>query len=106
VFGNLLADERFVDGAINFQGHEILKGITGVVSRKATQTIPIIENSDDYIAQSHVIQNVLQDTPNINGIFIRKHGLYSWGETVLETRRHVEIFEFMFELMARQGGLA
>lgn len=105
VWGTLLADKLFVDGAITFTGYEIIKGLSGINTHEAIETIPIIENSHDYVAQSHVIQNVLQDAGNIHGIFVRKHGLYTWGETVLDTRRHVEIFEFLFEITARKMGI-
>lgn len=101
VWGTILADRLYVDGGITMHGYEVLKGLAGVTTHEHTETIPIIENSQDHIAQSHVIENVLHEVGNIHGIFIRKHGLFAWGETVAETRRHVEIFEFMFEVLAR-----
>ena len=103
IWGTLLADRLYVDGGINFQGFEILKGLEGVTTHEHTESIPIIENSQDHIAQSHVIENVLHEARNIHGIFVRKHGLFTWGETVAQTRRHAEIFEFLFEVLARGG---
>lgn len=102
VWGTLLADRLYADGSIRLSGYEVLKGISDVRSYDHTETIPIIENSQDHVAQSHVIENVLLDAGNIHGIFIRKHGLFTWGETVAETRRHVEIFEHLFEILCRQ----
>ncbi len=101
VWGTLLSDKMYVDGAISLHGYEVLKGFGGVTSHEHTETVPIIENSQDYIAQSHVIENVLHDAGDIHGIFVRKHGLFTWGETVAEARRHVEIFEFLFEVLGR-----
>lgn len=101
VWGTLLADRLYADGSIKLTGYEVLKGIADVTSFDHTETIPIIENSNDHIAQSHVIENVLHDAGNIHGIYIRKHGLFTWGETVAETRRHVEIFEHLFEVLER-----
>jgi methylthioribulose-1-phosphate dehydratase len=101
VWGTILADRLYVDGAISLHGYEILKGLPGVTSHEHSEKVPIIENSQDYIAQSHVIENVLHDAGDIHGIFIRKHGLFTWGETVSQARRHVEIFEFLFEVLGR-----
>lgn len=101
VWGTILSDRHFIDGSVSLHGFEILKGLSDVSSHGYTETIPIIENSQDYVAQSHVIENVLHDAGNIHGILIRKHGLYTWGSTVAEARRHVEVCEFLFEVLAR-----
>ena len=103
VWGTLLADRHHADGSIRLNGYEVLKGIGGVTTHEHIETIPIIENSQDHIAQSHVIENVLHESGNIHGIFIRKHGLFTWGETVAEARRHVEIFEHLFEVLSRSS---
>lgn len=104
VWGTLLSDQLFTEGAISLRGFELLRGLSGVTTHEHTETVPIIENSQDHIAQSHVIQNVLLEAGNIHGIMIRNHGLFTWGETVAEARRHVEIFEFLFEVLARSSG--
>ena len=101
VWGSLLSDKFYVDGSISIQGYEVLKGLSGVKTHEHTERIPIVENSPDQIALSHVIENVLLENPMIHGIYIRRHGLYSWGETVEETRRNIEIFEFLFEVLGR-----
>lgn len=103
VWGTMLSDKFFVDGAITLHGYEVLKGLSGVTTHEHTESVPIIENSQDQIALSHVIQNVLMENPSIHGIYIRRHGLYSWGETVEEARRNVEIFEFLFEVAGRSN---
>ncbi|MEO6655487.1 MAG: methylthioribulose 1-phosphate dehydratase [Pyrinomonadaceae bacterium] len=100
VWGSLLSDKFYVDGSISIQGYEALKGLSGVITHEHTERIPIVENSPEQIALSHVIENVLLENPAIHGIYIRRHGLYSWGETVEEVRRNIEIFEFLFEVLA------
>jgi methylthioribulose-1-phosphate dehydratase len=36
---------------------------------------------------------------------LRRHGLYTWGESLADAERHVEILEFLFETIGRtQGG--
>lgn len=100
VAGVMLSDKYFVDGSINLQGYEVLKGLPGVESHEHIERVPIVENSQDQLALSHVISNVLLENPAINGIYIRRHGLFSWGETVEQARRNIEILEFLFEVTA------
>ena len=103
VWGTMLSDKFFVDGSIMVQGYEVLKGLPGVSSHEHTERLPIVENSQDQIALSHVIENVLLENPAIHGIYIRRHGLYSWGANVAEARRNIEIFEFLFEILIRSA---
>lgn len=99
VAGTVLSDRFFVHGAVRIKGYEIQKGLSGVTTHEHTEIVPIVENSRDYIALSHVIENVLRENRSIHAVLIRRHGLYSWGETVADTRRHIEIFEFLFEVL-------
>lgn len=102
VWGTILSDHFFEQGAIKIEGYEMLKGLAGVTTHEHTEKVPIIENSQDYIALSHVIENVLRDNEGMHGIYLRRHGLYTWGESVSEARRQVEIFEFLFDVLGRQ----
>ena len=102
VWGTILSDRFFEQGAIEIEGYEMLKGLAGITTHEHLEKVPIVENSQDYVALAHVIENVIRDNPDIHGIYLRRHGLYTWGETVSEARRHVEIFEFLFEVLGRQ----
>lgn len=102
VWGTILSDHFFEQGAINIEGYEMLKGLAGVTTHEHTEKVPIVENSQDYVAMSHVIENVIRENDDIHGIYLRRHGLYTWGDSVAEARRHVEIFEFLFEVLGRQ----
>ena len=79
----------------------MLKGLAGITTHEHKELVPIVENSQDYIALSHVIENVLRENPKIHGIYLRRHGLYTWGKDVAEAKRHIEIFEFLFEVLGR-----
>jgi len=102
VWGTILSDVFFEQGWIEIEGYEMLKGLAGVETHDHTERIPIVENSQDHVALSHVIENVIRENPNLHGIYIRRHGLYTWGETVTDARRHIEIFEFLFEVAGRR----
>lgn len=102
VWGTILSDHFFEQGAIKIEGYEMLKGLAGVTTHEHRERVPIVENSQDYVALAHVIENVIRDNDGIHGIYLRRHGLYTWGETVSEAKRHIEIFEFLFEVLGRQ----
>jgi len=102
VWGTILSDHYFEQGVIEIDGYEMLKGLSGVTTHEHRERVPIVENSQDYVALAHVIENVIRENSGIHGIYLRRHGLYTWGETVAEAKRHVEIFEFLFEVIGRQ----
>jgi ribulose-5-phosphate 4-epimerase/fuculose-1-phosphate aldolase len=39
--------------------------------------------------------------PACHAFLLRRHGLYTWGDTLLQAVRHVEIVEFLLEAVAR-----
>jgi methylthioribulose-1-phosphate dehydratase len=98
VAGILLSDDKYVDGALEFTGYETLVGLETIDRFDQVARVPVIDNSSDHVALSHVVANVLADDISAVGIFIRRHGLYTWGETVKQARTNVEILEFMFDL--------
>ncbi len=102
VWGTIIADIFYEQGAVKIEGYEMLKGLSGVTTHEHIEKVPIVDNSQDYVALSHVIENVIRENPSIHGIYLRRHGLYTWGETVGEAKQHVEIFEFLFEVLGRQ----
>jgi methylthioribulose-1-phosphate dehydratase len=101
VWGTILSDAFYAEGAIEIEGYEMLKGLADVKTHKHREKVPVIENSQDYIALAHVIENVIRENPEIHGVFLRRHGLYTWGKSIAEARRHIEIFEFLFEVLGR-----
>lgn len=101
VWGTILSDVNFKKGAIEIEGYEMLKGLAGVKTHEHKETLPIVENSQNYDELSRTIEDILSKNPNAHGVYLRRHGLYTWGENVAETKRHIEIFEFLFEVSGR-----
>lgn len=101
VWGLIVADHFYQQGAIEIHGYEMLKGLSGVSTHDHRERVPVVNISQDYVALSHVIENVIRENPSLHGIFLRRHGFYTWGETVAEARRHSETFEFLFEVIGR-----
>jgi methylthioribulose-1-phosphate dehydratase len=42
---------------------------------------------------------VLTSNPAAHGFLIAGHGLYTWGRTIADAERHVEILEFLMEII-------
>jgi len=101
--GILLSDRKYVDGALEFTGYEALAGLESIDRFDQIARVPIIDNSTDHVALSHVVANVLADDISAVGIFIRRHGLYTWGETVKQARSNIEILEFIFDVTINEG---
>lgn len=57
--------------------------------------IPILENRGDSKALSQDILNRLQK--GMIGVLIQSHGLFTWGRSVKEAKRHVELLHHIFE---------
>lgn len=102
VWGTILSDVFFEGGAIEIEGYEMLKGLAGVTTHEHIEFLPIVENSQDYVALARVIENTLRENPAAHGVYLRRHGLYTWGNSIAEAKRHVEIFEFLFEVLGRR----
>lgn len=101
--GILLSEDKYIDGVLEFTGYETLVGLESIHRFDQVARVPVIDNSFDHVALSHVVANVLADDISAVGIFIRRHGLYTWGETVKQARTNVEILEFMFDVANSEG---
>jgi methylthioribulose-1-phosphate dehydratase len=88
---------------IEIQGYEMLKGLAGVRTHNARELLPIIENSQHIAALGAVVARILDDYAGCHGFLIRRHGLYTWGRDLAEGKRHVEILEFLLEVIGRTG---
>ncbi len=88
------------------EGYEMLKGLDGVATHEHREWLPIIENTQDWVAAVPQVEGMLREFPATHGFLIRRHGLYTWGATLSEAKRQVEILEFLLEAMGRKRGKA
>jgi methylthioribulose-1-phosphate dehydratase len=81
----------------------MLKGLAGVTTHEHRYKLAIFDNTQDIPALSKQVQAALHNPrePLRHGFLIRRHGLYTWGRDLDEARRHVEILEFLLEVVAR-----
>ena len=97
---------RLSPGALVLEGYEVLKALPGVVSHTARLELPVFGNDQDIPRLAARVEAHLGAHPATPGYLIEGHGLYTWGRTVAEARRHVEAFEFLLacELEMRRLG--
>jgi methylthioribulose-1-phosphate dehydratase len=101
VWNTILSDLYAAEGGVKIEGYEMLKGLQGVRTHEHSEWLPIIENSQDMPALSASIAETLNQHKTAHGFLLRRHGLYSWGETLAQAKRHIEILEFLLETMGR-----
>ena len=102
VWSTILSDLYAASGSLTLEGFEMLKGLSRVKTHQHCEQLPIVENSQDYGPLSRAVVQALKAYPGCHGVLLRKHGLYTWGKNIEEATRHVEIFEFLFEVIGRQ----
>jgi methylthioribulose-1-phosphate dehydratase len=106
VWSTILSDS--VDeaaGGLPIEGYEMLKGLNGVRTHEHREWLPVVENTQDWTAAAPGIEVKLREQPEVHGILIRRHGLYTWGKDLAEAKRQLEILEFLFEAMGRKRGM-
>jgi methylthioribulose-1-phosphate dehydratase len=101
VWATVLSGHEVARQGIAIQGYEMLKGLEGVKTHEHREWVPILYNSQDMIELSALVKTTLNQNPSAHGLLLQGHGLYTWGRTLQEARRHVEIFEFLFEVLGR-----
>ena len=101
VWSNILSDEFASDGGLTIEGYEMLKGLEGVSTHEHSEWVPIVDNSQDMNRLTESVEEVLAQQPRAHGFLLRRHGLYTWGKDIAEAKRHVEILEFLLEVLGR-----
>jgi len=104
VWSTILSEAFASQGGLWIGGYEMLKGLEGVTSHEHREWLPILENSQDMPALARQIQATLRLHSDSHGFLLRRHGLYTWGRDLAEARRHVEILEFLLEVLGRTSG--
>jgi methylthioribulose-1-phosphate dehydratase len=102
IWGTLLSDRLAPRGGVEIKGYEMLKGLAGVTTHEQREWIPILDNDQDMTRLGAKIGATLREHPACHGFLLRRHGLYTWGATVPEAVRHVEIIEFLLECVGRK----
>ncbi|MBM3956112.1 MAG: methylthioribulose 1-phosphate dehydratase [Planctomycetes bacterium] len=111
VWATLLSGADEAVGSVRIGGYEMLKGLEGITTHDTAVEIPVLPNSQDMTPLAESLGQILAPRSGIRrpyGFLLARHGLYTWGTSLDEARRHVEILEFLFEVVfrTRSAGLA
>jgi methylthioribulose-1-phosphate dehydratase len=101
VWSSIVSEAFAAEGGLALEGFEMLKGLSGIRSHEHREWVPVLENSQDMPALAEELAEALRKHPAIHGVLLRRHGLYTWGQDLAEAKRHVEIFEFLMEVVGR-----
>lgn len=102
VANTLLGEHFAARGGFTLQGYEMLKGLEGITTHEAAVFVPVLHNRQDMAPLAGEIGQLLVKEPKPHGFLLAGHGLYTWGDSLTQAHRHVEIFEFLFECAARR----
>ena len=76
-------------------GYEMQKALSGVTTHEAKVCLPILENSQNMTKLSAQLKQRWQLEAFEYGFLVRGHGLYTWGNSLQEAKRHLEGIEFL-----------
>lgn len=94
----LAADLAGENDHVVFHGLEMLKGIRGLTNADR-HAVPVIQNT---AREPELLKEIGAqiDQPHFEKshcILVRDHGAYIWGADIWETKRHAEVYHFLFE---------
>jgi methylthioribulose-1-phosphate dehydratase len=101
VWSTLLSDRHAAAGGLGIAGYEMLKGLEGISTHEHEEWIPILENDQDMTRLAGRVRQVLAEHAGCHAFLLRRHGMYTWGQTLPQAVRHVEIVEFLLETVGR-----
>ena len=101
VWTTVLSDLYGGDGGFAVEGYEMLKGLDRVTSHQHREWIPIVANDQDMARLARQVADTLERNPAAHAFVLQRHGLYTWGDTLADAERQVEILEFLFEVVGR-----
>jgi methylthioribulose-1-phosphate dehydratase len=102
IYSNVLSLKYFDEGRLLIQNYEMLKALKGVYTHEHTEMLHILPNSQDMVALSQRIVDLLHEEHDSHGFLIAAHGLYTWGKSIAEARRQLEALEFLLECECRR----
>jgi len=107
VWATLLSGADLARGSVRIEGYEMLKGLEGIRTHDTFVEVPVFANTQDMTDLAARVRERFAGLdwsaprPPVHGFLLSRHGLYTWGRDLAEARRHVEIHEFLFEVVAR-----
>ena len=108
-YSAVLGRRHIGSGTITLTGWELQKALSGQVSHEGTVILPVLENAQDMGVLVAAVDARLRSSDasrTAPGFLLAGHGLYAWGRTAADARRHVEALEGLLTLHALQEQLS
>jgi methylthioribulose-1-phosphate dehydratase len=90
------------NGVISMQGLELLKAFSGIETHESTIDIPVFQNIQDMKELSERVLHSFSKSGWPVGYVIEGHGIYTWGKSLAEAKRHLEALEYLFNFHLRR----
>jgi methylthioribulose-1-phosphate dehydratase len=92
-------------GAVHIVGLELAKAFRGVTTHEAALAVPVLDNDQDMDRVAGALKTSFFGPGSAPGFLLAGHGLYAWGRDPGEVWRHLEAFDFLFEVALRMEQL-
>jgi methylthioribulose-1-phosphate dehydratase len=102
MWSTLLSDRYAMTHGLAIEGYEMLKGLEGVTTHEHREWLPILDNDQDMARLANRVRDALSSHPASHAFLLRRHGMYTWGDSLAQAVRHVEIVEFLLEAVGRR----
>ncbi len=86
------------------EGYEMLKGLAGITTHETRVALPVFANTQDIASLAQVVAARLAEPASTlkYGFLMSGHGLYTWGDSIASARRHIEVLEFLFQVVTKK----
>ena len=101
IWSTILSKENADRRGIELKEYEMLKGLGNVSTHEHSEWLPILKNSQDIRSLALEVEDLLDREPGIHCFMLAGHGLYTWGNSIEDAKRHVEVLEFLLEVTGR-----
>lgn len=96
VYGTIMS-RAIWSGQLVFRNYELQKAFSGIETHDVEMKVPVFGNSQDMVALAKEVEQHFDSADACHAFILAGHGVYTWGKTARETRRHVEAMEFLLE---------
>lgn len=96
VYGTVLS-RSLGEGDIVFRDYELQKAFAGIDTHDTQFIVPVFSNSQDMAFLASKIARHMDDRGVAHCFVLAGHGIYTWGSSIADAKRHLEALEFLFE---------
>lgn len=106
VYNTILSDAYISAGrdSLILCNYELLKAL-GYATHEVSLELPIFANTQDIGQLATDFKSRYAAAPDMKAYLIAGHGLYTWGESIGEAKRHLEALEFLLECQYKRLSL-